>query len=621
MGLFKKLSDTIVRKFKEIINVSNWQIESDTGWTDIKSVNKTVEYEIYILEFESGRILKCADNHIIIDENYNEVFAKDSLGMNIMVKDGLDKVVKITATGEYEEMYDFELTEDSNHLYYADGVLSHNTTLMTIYALWLANFFPDQHIIICADKSSTATMIFERIQLAYKDMPGWIKCPSEEFNKRSMTLKNGSKIVTSATTDSAIRGNSLSCLIVDEFAFVDESIADKFWTSVTPTLVTNPNAKMFVSSTPNGVGNMFWSLCDRSEKGLNDFKIQKVIWSDVPGRDENWKKRTIETDMNGDVNKFQQEYECKFIGASNSPFSPQVFDYIESTIEEPSYYENNLKIWKMPDYNRIYSIGVDVSEGIGKDSSVIQVFDITDLSRIEQVACYSNSKINTTDFAEKVLEIAKLYGNPLLSVERNGPGTDVCQRIYIDNHYINFVCHGQNSKDMERQRPGIICSNNTKHPGIINMKYWICDNFKVIIRDREFLDELRHFERKPNNKWGAEYGYHDDLIMSCVWALNVLHRNLVNRYLIVEKMDEKGKPLIIHNRFKYDLEDSELKKSIFAKFAGKGTFPVISFGKMTNSKVQNDRYANNPSAWLFSPLSGDEDIDDLKGYGWRELSL
>ena len=117
MGLFKKLSDTIVRKFKEIINVSNWQIESDTGWTDIKSVNKTVEYEIYILEFESGRILKCADNHIIIDENYNEVFAKDSLGMNIMVKGGLDKVVKITATGEYEEMYDFELAEESNHTF------------------------------------------------------------------------------------------------------------------------------------------------------------------------------------------------------------------------------------------------------------------------------------------------------------------------------------------------------------------------------------------------------------------------------------------------------------------------------------------------------------------------
>lgn len=618
MGLIKKLSDAILRKFTEIIEVSNWQIESDEGWTDIKSVNKTIPYQKYILTFESGRILECADNHIIIDENYNEIFAKDSLDVKIRVKEGLDKVTNIEITDDFEEMYDFELSEESNHLYYSNGVLSHNTTLMTIYALWLANFFPDQHIIICADKSSTASMIFERIRLAYKELPGWIKCPSEEFNKRSMTLKNGSQIVTSATTDSAIRGNSLSCLIVDEFAFVDESIADKFWTSVTPTLVTNPNAKMFVSSTPNGVGNMFWSLCDRSEKGMNDFKIQKVVWSDVPGRDEAWKKRTIETDMNGDVNKFQQEYECKFIGASNSPFTPQAFDFIESCIEEPTYTEDNLKIWKMPEENRIYSIGVDVAEGIGKDRSVIQVFDLTDLSKIEQVATYSNSKINTTDFTAKVLEIAKLYGNPVLSVERNGPGTDVCQRIYNDNRYMNFVCHGTTSKEMERQRPGIICSNNTKYPGIINMKYWICDSFKVFIKDREFLDELRHFERKPNSKWGAEYGYHDDLVMSTVWALNVLHNKLVNRYFYVEQKDEKGNPMVIKNKFTYKLEDSEKKKLIYAKFADKGTFPVISFGKMTNSKVQNN--VLNKSC-VFSPLSGDEDYEDLLANGWREYTF
>lgn len=618
MDFFKKLSDTVLRKFTEIIDVTNWQIESDEGWTDIKSINKTIPYQKYILKFESGRILECADNHIIIDEDYNEIFAKDSLGINIRVKDGLDKVKDIVITDDFEEMYDFTLDESSNHLYYANGVLSHNTTLMTIYALWLANFFPDQHIIICADKSSTASMIFERLRLAYKELPGWIKCPSEEFNKRSMTLKNGSQIVTSATTDSAIRGNSLSCLIVDEFAFVDENIADKFWTSVTPTLVTNPNAKMFVSSTPNGVGNMFWSLCDRSEKGLNDFKIQKVVWSDVPGRDAAWKKRTIETDMNGDVNKFEQEYNCKFIGASNSPFSPQTFEFIEKCVEEPVFEENNFKVWKMPENNRIYSIGVDVAEGIGKDQSVIQVFDMTDLSKIEQVATYANSKINTTDFTEKVLEIAKLYGNPVLSVERNGPGTDVCQRIYVDHRYLNFVCHGTNSKEIERQRPGIICSNNTKYPGIINMKYWLCDTFKVIIKDREFLDELRHFERKPNNKWGAEYGYHDDLVMSAVWALNVLHRKLVNKYFFVESFDEKGNPQVIRNKFTYNLEDSAYKNLIYTKFADKGTFPIVSFGKMTNSKVQNNVLSKS---CVFSPLSGDEDYQDLLSQGWRELTF
>ena len=171
---------------------------------------------------------------------------------------------------------------------------------------------------------------------------------------------------------------------------------------------------------------------------------------------------------------------------------------------------------------------------------------------------------------------------------------------------------------MERQRPGIICSNNTKYPGIINMKYWLCDTFKVIIHDREFLDELRHFERKPNNKWGAEYGFHDDLVMAAVWSLNVLHRNLVNRYFIVESLDEKGKPIKIRNKFKYKLEDSDYKKLIYAKFADKGTFPVISFGKMTNSKVQNN--VLNQSC-IFSPLRGDEDYEDLLANGWTELTF
>ena len=150
------------------------------------------------------------------------------------------------------------------------------------------------------------------------------------------------------------------------------------------------------------------------------------------------------------------------------------------------------------------------------------------------------------------------------------------------------------------------------------MKYWLCDTFKVIIKDREFLDELRHFERKPNSKWGAEYGYHDDLVMSTVWALNVLHNKLVNRYFYVESKDEKGNPLVIKNKFRYKLEDSDKRNLIYAKFADKGTFPVISFGKMTNSKVQNN--VLNQSC-VFSPLSGDEDYEDLLANGWKEYTF
>jgi phage FluMu gp28-like protein len=200
-----------------------------------------------------------------------------------------------------------------------------------------------------------------------------------------MRLGNGSSIVTTNTTAEGPRGNSLSCLILDEFAFVAPEIAQQFWTSVTPTLTNNPNARMFVSSTPNGIGNMFHTLYERAESGKNNFVIQKVIWSDVPGRDEEWKKRTIVDDCLGDEEMFAQEYECKFLGASNSPFPQQTFDKISKDISDPILRDMDgyLQIWKLPENDRVYTMGVDVSEGVGLDASVVQVMDITDLNQIE----------------------------------------------------------------------------------------------------------------------------------------------------------------------------------------------------------------------------------------------
>lgn len=57
----KKLSETVIRKFVEVLDCSNWQIKSDEGWTDIKTINKTVEYQRYIIRFSSGNYLECAD--------------------------------------------------------------------------------------------------------------------------------------------------------------------------------------------------------------------------------------------------------------------------------------------------------------------------------------------------------------------------------------------------------------------------------------------------------------------------------------------------------------------------------------------------------------------------------
>ena len=73
----QKISDTIERKFIEVLDVSDWEIESDSGWVDIVSSNKTIEYDVYEVKTESGKSLKCADTHIVFDENFEEVFVID----------------------------------------------------------------------------------------------------------------------------------------------------------------------------------------------------------------------------------------------------------------------------------------------------------------------------------------------------------------------------------------------------------------------------------------------------------------------------------------------------------------------------------------------------------------
>lgn len=614
MNIFKKLSDTIKRKFVEVLDCSAWQIKSDQGWTDIKTINKTEEYQRYIIKFESGNYLECADNHIIIDKDYNEVFAKDSLGKEILTEYGTDIVTEIIETDIHENMYDFELSEDSNHLYYSNGILSHNTTLMTIYALWLANFNPDQLIIILAHKEAMAKEIFGRIKLAYTELPNWIKEPVDgEWNDMSAKFKNGSRIVASPTSENAIRGQSASCLILDEFAFVEESIAKPFWAAVTPTLIAAPNAKLFVSSTPNGTDNVFYDLVQRAEEGRNNFQVERVIWSDVPGRGAAWKKNVIETELNGDVDRFEQEYECRFLGSHNSAFPIRVFEQMKEDIKEPieTMYDGCLNIWRMPETNRVYTMGIDVAEGLGKDASVIQIFDITELDNIDQVAMYYSSLIDPTDFATVILEIAKMYGNPIMSVERNGIGVDLCNKLYYDHNYPHFVNYGVAKSSSKNFRPGVISTNNTKAPAVVNMKTWLCNNWAVKIHDRRFIEELGHFQKKTNNVWCAERGHHDDIVMATVWALNVLHRNLVEEYFIVEEWTAQKLPIKVYNKFTYEIDKNFKSENLHKDIEGYRVAPLLF------SKTRFSLHMGGPF---------DEDLleasrEDLELMGWQELSF
>ncbi|MEE3323988.1 MAG: AAA family ATPase [Methanosphaera sp.] len=147
----ENLSDTINRKFTEIIDVTDYEVETDDGFADIISINKTIPYLKYIIKTSSGKELECADDHILFTEDLEEKFAKNfTVGDKIYTINGIETVTDVINTNEYEEMYDLALSDDSNHRYFTNGILSHNTLIAKKLA---EEIFGDEKALVRIDMS------------------------------------------------------------------------------------------------------------------------------------------------------------------------------------------------------------------------------------------------------------------------------------------------------------------------------------------------------------------------------------------------------------------------------------------------------------------------------------
>lgn len=197
-----------MKKFTEVVNVSDWEVDTDIGYVDIEKSNKTVEYIVYEIELEKYTI-ECADNHILIDTDGNEVFAKDSHGLYIHTDIGPQRVISVNNTGISEEMYDLQLSH--HHKYYTNGILSHNTTVVGGYILHHAIFNKSFTIACLANKRDQAQEVLGRIQLMYERLPWWLQMGVKGWNKGDIWLDNGTKVFIAATSGSAVRGRSLNC--------------------------------------------------------------------------------------------------------------------------------------------------------------------------------------------------------------------------------------------------------------------------------------------------------------------------------------------------------------------------------------------------------------------------
>lgn len=204
-------------KFLESRRTSK-KVLTPLGYKEIEFIHKTIPLEKYIIKTQNGFVLECAEKHVIIDKDHNEVYAKDCLGKEIQTVNGISKVIECTDLGFKQSMYDISIKEDTE-LYFSNGILSHNSgksVTVGIFMAWHFNFNAALNIGICANKLSLAQEFLNNIKQMFYSIPMWMKQGIKGWSKTTIQSELEMRVLTSAPSDDAFRGFSLSCLVIDE---------------------------------------------------------------------------------------------------------------------------------------------------------------------------------------------------------------------------------------------------------------------------------------------------------------------------------------------------------------------------------------------------------------------
>ena len=390
------------------------------------------------------------------------------------------------------------------------------STTVVSYLLHYAVFNDNVNIGILANKAKIAIDLLGRLQTAYENLPKWMQQGIIAWNKGSLELENGSKILAASTSASAVRGMSFNILFLDEFAFVPNHVADDFFASVYPTISSGTQTKVIIVSTPRGM-NHFYRMWHDSERGKNDYIPTDVHWSEVPGRDAVWKEQTI---ANTSEQQFKVEFECEFLGSVNTLISPAKLK--KMVYETPIMKNAGLDIYEnsIPEHN--YLMTVDVARGLGNDYSAFIVYDITNFP-YKVVAKYRNNEIKPMLFPNIIYDVARGYNNSFILCEVNDIGDQVASILHFDLEYDNVLMCSMRGRagqivgsgfSGKKSQLGVRMTAAVKKLGCSNLKTLLEDD-KLLTVDYEIISELTTFSQK-HNSFEAEEGCNDDLAMCLV---------------------------------------------------------------------------------------------------------
>jgi hypothetical protein len=468
------------------------------GNPNLKKANTQIEFtQEQILEF-----VACRHDPVYFAKKYIKIVSLDEGLVNFNLYPFQEKLVK-------------NFHENRFNICKMPRQTGKSTTCVS-YLLHYAVFNDNVNIAILANKASTARDLLGRLQLAYENLPKWMQQGILAWNKGSLELENGSKILAASTSASAVRGGSYNVIFLDEFAFIPNHIADQFFASVYPTISSGQSTKVIIVSTPHGM-NHFYRMWHDAEKGKNEYIPTDVHWSEVPGRDEKWRQQTI---ANTSEAQFKVEFECEFLGSVDTLIAPSKLRNL--VYENPRTSNAGLDVYVEPEQKHDYLITVDVARGVEKDYSAFVVVDISKFPH-KVVAKYRNNEVKPMLFPSIIYDVAKSYNEAFILCEVNDIGDQVASIINYDLEYENLLMCSMRGRagqvvgqgfSGKKTQLGVKMSKTVKKVGSLNLKT-IIETDKLLFSDYNILSELTTFIQK-NNSFEAEEGCNDDLAMCLV---------------------------------------------------------------------------------------------------------
>ena len=533
--------------------------KSYLGNPNLKGVGVSVDWTPEAVE----EYKKCMESPLYFIKNYVQI---------VNVDRGLVKF----------DMWDFQ--EDMvNHFHDERFVIckmprqTGKSTTIISYLLHFVLFNPEVNVAILANKGAVARELLSRLQLAYEHLPKFLQQGVTVWNKGNIELENGSKILASATSGSAVRGSSFNIIFLDEFAHVPNTIAESFFTSVYPTISSGETTKVFIVSTPLGM-NLFYKMWVDAEEKRNNYIPIEVHYTQVPGRDEKWKLETIK---NTSETQFNQEFLCEFLGSTHTLIDPSKLRSM--VFKKPIFSKNNIDVYEEPIKKATYCMIVDTAQGKGQDFSAFSVFDVSQIP-YRQVAKYRDNKISPMLYPNIIYQVGMKYNTAFTLLEINDMGSQVAEALHYDLEYENVMITsmkgragqqigGGFSKNIQL---GIRTSKQLKRIGCATLKEMI-ETDKLIIPDFETIAELTTFASK-HNSYEAEEGTHDDLAMTLVifaW--------------------------LVQQRYFKDMTDLDLRQKMYEDYEEQFEQDMLPFG-IIDDGLEEDTYTDNTGqTWEVSP--------------------